>query len=454
MTDLLSGHGVTLDWLSIALVACLVGLLPFAVTGLRNRSMRRQNQSIAATLDNIPQGVCMFDSRAHIVVCNRRYIEIYGLSPDVVRPGCSLRELILHRKATGLFTGDPDDYCRSILSDVANGVTKSWEIKTGDGRTVHAINKPISGGGWVVTHEDVTDRRRVEKERDDMAARDARRALVEGAIANFRARIENLLRTVGQSAAAMKATATHLSGTSDEASLNADSAVKASEEASTGVRSAAIAAEELAGSISEIARQVDQTNNVVRGAVEEAEATNREIATLAQTAQRIGDVVGLIRDIAGQTNLLALNATIEAARAGESGRGFAVVAAEVKNLAVQTANATEEISEQIHAVQASTTSSVEAIKRIARRMQDVSSYTSSVAASVEEQNAATEQISVSVTNAADGTKTAVSVFGNVAAAVSETRFSAQTVLDQSAAVQQALAELRGEVESFLGTVAA
>jgi len=192
----------------------------------------------------------------------------------------------------------------------------------------------------------------------------------------------------------------------------------------------------------------------VRGAVEEAQSTNSEIAALAEMAQKIGDVVDLIRDIAGQTNLLALNATIEAARAGESGRGFAVVAAEVKNLAVQTVNAIEEISRQILAVQISTTNSVAAIRRISERMHEVSRYTSSVAASVEQQNAATGQISYSVTQAAEGSNSAVTVFSKVAATVTETRYSAQTVLEASQDVEKALGELRGEIEKFLGQVAA
>ena len=132
---------------------------------------------------------------------------------------------------------------------------------------------------------------------------------------------------------------------------------------------------------------------MVRVSVNEAETTNEQIAGLADAAQKIGDVVKLIRDIAGQTNLLALNATIEAARAGEAGRGFAVVASEVKSLAVQTAKATEEIAAQILAVQGSTTIAVDAIRNIAGRMKEISSYTSAVAASVEQQNAATGEIS-------------------------------------------------------------
>jgi methyl-accepting chemotaxis protein len=193
---------------------------------------------------------------------------------------------------------------------------------------------------------------------------------------------------------------------------------------------------------------------VVRMAVSEAQATDGEIEALAAAAQKIGDVVKLIRDIAGQTNLLALNATIEAARAGEAGRGFAVVASEVKTLAVQTANATEDIAGQILAVQSSTTGAVEAIRRIAERMQEINGYTSAVAASVEQQSAATGQISSNVASAADGTTVVTSVLGKVADAATQTRTSSRIMLEASQAVEQAVANLRSEIESFLGKVAA
>ena len=166
---------------------------------------------------------------------------------------------------------------------------------------------------------------------------------------------------------------------------------------------AATAASELSASIGEISQQLIRTTDVVRASVNEAETTNEQIAGLAEAAQKIGDVVELISDIAGQTNLLALNATIEAARAGDAGRGFAVVASEVKSLAVQTAKATEDIAAQILAVQGSTTSAVEAIRSIAGRMKEISTYTSAVAASIEQQNAATGEISQNVEGAALGT---------------------------------------------------
>ena len=154
---------------------------------------------------------------------------------------------------------------------------------------------------------------------------------------------------------------------------------------------------------------------MVRLAVGEADATNDGIKGLADAAQKIGDVVELIRTIAGQTNLLALNATIEAARAGESGRGFAVVASEVKSLAVQTAKATEEISGQIQSVQTSTTTAVEAIRRITSRMQEIDQVSSAVAAAVEEQNAVTSAITHNVASAAHATNDVVAVLDQVAA---------------------------------------
>ncbi len=228
----------------------------------------------------------------------------------------------------------------------------------------------------------------------------------------------------------------------------------ASNEASANVETAAVAADELTGSIGEIGRQLAKTTDVVRGAVTEAQGTNQQITALAQAAQKIGDVIKLIRAIAGQTNLLALNATIEAARAGEAGKGFAVVASEVKSLAVQTAKATEDISSLIMSVQAATSGAVSQIGRISSRMQEIDSCATAVSAAVEEQNAATAEISQNVASAADGAKLVVSVLGEVAGAATDTATSAESVLTASQAVEAAAAELRREVEGFLARVAA
>jgi methyl-accepting chemotaxis protein len=219
------------------------------------------------------------------------------------------------------------------------------------------------------------------------------------------------------------------------------------------VTNAAMAADELSASISEISRQLGSTTEVLRVASAEANATNREIAGLAEASQKIGDVVALIRHIAGQTNLLALNATIEAARAGEAGRGFAVVASEVKSLAVQTAKATEDISRLIVAVQGSTGSAVEAIHRITERMQEIDRNAAAVAASVEQQSSATSEISNNVASAAEGTNGVVGVLNHLADAATDTQKTAQTVLEVSKTVGNAVSDLRSEVESFLAKVA-
>jgi methyl-accepting chemotaxis protein len=221
-----------------------------------------------------------------------------------------------------------------------------------------------------------------------------------------------------------------------------------------GPLSAAVAADELTESIGEISRQLAKTTSIVRAAVAEAQGTNAQISAMSEAAQKIGDVVKLIRTIASQTNLLALNATIEAARAGEAGKGFAGVASEVKSLAVQTAKATEDISKLIGAVQSSTGSAVDAIGRIASRMQEIDSYATTVSAAVQQQSAATSEISQNVTGAADGAKLVVSALGNVTGAAAETRQSAESVLTASQVVEAAAAELRREVEGFLARVAA
>jgi methyl-accepting chemotaxis protein len=440
------------DWQSAGLA---VVLLVFLIAGgFAGQRMRTRIRRLTSALDYMSQGLCMFDGGSQIVFCNRPFLRMYKLSTSVVKPGCTLQALLEHRKQTGLLTLDPEQYCKEIMDAVAAGRTSKWTVPASDGRTFHSINQPMPDGGWVSTHEDVTERLRLQKEHDDIAAQQRRRGAVDAMIAAFRNKMETLLKTFGDSAAAMKSTSVTLSAASNHTSRSAESAVAAAHEASTGVRTAAGATDELSSSITEIARQIAQTNTVVHMAVDEAQSTNEEMTTLAATAQKIGDIVKLIQTIAEQTNLLALNATIEAARAGESGRGFAVVASEVKSLAVQTAKATEAIVGQILAVQGSTASAVESIRRITQRMQEIARYATGVAASIEEQSAATSHISSNVASAAQATQSMATVLNDVAGAATQTYMSAEVVLDASRSVEAAIADLRGHVEAFLAGVAA
>ena len=415
--------------------------------------LRQQNRLLMAALDNMPQGLCMLDSSARLMLCNERYLEIYGLNPNQVMPGCSLRDLLEQCRAAGTFSGNPDQYATECVARMAQGKITSTSCDMKDGRIIALANRPMRGGGWVDTHEDITERRRAALRRSSMQEHEQRRTALEEAIRVFRERAENLLKSTTDSAATMRTMASALLGASGQTLQRAESAAQTSHGASANVQTAANAAEEMSKSSAEISRRLVRTTEIVRIAVSEAQSTNGQIFSLAQVAQRIGDVVKLIRDIAGQTNLLALNATIEAARAGEAGKGFAVVASEVKSLAVQTAKATDAVAGQIAAVQESTAAAVAAIGRIAERMQEINEDTSSVAASVQQQDAATGEISHNVGGAAEATKVIACVLSDVAGAASEAQTSAQTVLEASEAVASVAANLRGEVERFLGKVA-
>jgi methyl-accepting chemotaxis protein len=441
--------------LALAVASAAIAVLGMSlVSAFADRRLGDKSLLLATALNNMTQGVVMFDAAERFVICNDRYLEMYNLPRDVVKPGCTILDIIQHRVATGSLTREPAEYRAELVSAMAQGKTLSAIVENPDGRVISVINKPIVGGEyWVGTHDDITDRRLAERNSASLAEQEERRAKIDAAIESFRESIESVLKTVRDSTAAMRLTATELSSSSSETSRRAAGAAHASNSASAGVETAVKAAEEMAKSIMEIDRQLSRATNVVSEAVVEAEETNNEIIMLAEVTQKIGDVVKLIQNIAKQTNLLALNATIEAARAGQAGRGFSVVATEVKALSVQTAKATEEIAEQIRAVQGSTSGAVEAIRRITERMKEINEHTSSIATSVGQQNAATGEISQSVAGAAQGAKEVASILEQVNQAVTKASGSADTVLTGSQAVEDAATDLQVKVEDFLRRVA-
>jgi methyl-accepting chemotaxis protein len=296
------------------------------------------------------------------------------------------------------------------------------------------------------------NRRMEQEQRAGQAEKEARQRAIEGHIEQFNASVLSALRTLDTVSTEMRSAAGHMTANAEGTNRQAVSVADSSALTLENVRSVATAAEQLLGSFDAIGERIQQSGDIVRRAVGDARETDAKMRLLAEAGQRIGDVLKLIRDIAGQTNLLALNATIEAARAGEAGKGFAVVANEVKSLANQTARATEDISQQIIEIQQATEDSVGAIKAIGDTIGRIDEIAAEIAVAIEEQSVAARGIARNVQDAAVGTERVTASISEVSGAARETGAAAAQVLTAAGELATQTDSLRGQVERFFSDV--
>ena len=345
----------------------------------------------------------------------------------------------------------PLDRLIARMRALASGDAQSAVPFTGRTNEIGAI-----AGAVEASRDNLVRTRRLEEETQlARASADAqRKAGMRQMAEGFERAVGGIVGTVSSSATELQATAQQMTASAAQTASRSATVAASAEEAATNVNTVAAAAEELGSSVHEIGRQVGNSAALAQAAVAEADRTATLVQALKLSSAKIGDMVGLISNIAAQTNLLALNATIEAARAGEAGRGFAVVASEVKELAGQTARATDEIAGQIGAIQGATDQAVTAIGAISGRIREIDTMSTGIAAAVEEQGAATQEIVRNVAQAASGASAVTGSIVEVAQASEQTGTAASHVLSAAAELSRQSEHLSAEVSGFLASIRA
>ncbi len=431
----------------IALSRDSVGRIPHAATEF--------NESVAYPVSKKADNILDND-----IALNKKGADAAGLAATETYESAFRLLAIILGFAAVIGTGVAIILVRDVSHGIASIVAPMHELASGNLGAVVPHQGESNEIGSMADSLQVFKRALIaKKEVDEVAKLEAEAKIERGhrvdtITRDFESMIGEIVETVSTASTELEASASTLTMTAEHSQQLTTMVAAASEEASANVQSVASATEEMASSVNEISRQVQESARIANEAVDQARETNDRVAELAKAAARIGDVVELINTIAGQTNLLALNATIEAARAGDAGRGFAVVASEVKALAEQTAKATGEISRQISGIQAATQESVGAIKEIGTTIGRMSEISSTIASAVEEQGAATQEISRNVQQAAQGTSQVSSNISDVQRGTSETGSASSQVHSAAQSLSSESSRLKLEVGKFLSSVRA